>query len=608
MQQTPTGLEEYLPLMRPENRISNSYFLPRGQEPGFSSLEASPSSRPAEDRQWRPGDRMLIPLYSKDKNLLAIVQIERPANGQIPDKKKVRSLEAFGNTAVLAIENARLFHQAQSRIAELSTLYDIGLVISSAIERDKLLEKVVAVIREKLHYLKVAIFLVEPHSQSLLIGGQSGYGQELRSLYFSIGGDSVVGWVAEQGQPLVLGDVTRDRRYNQADSRVRSEIAVPIKREGKTIGVLNIEDDKLNAFGDSDLRLLTTLASQVSVALDNARLYEEARSRINELQALHEVGSTVSSTLKLESLLSQVCQILDETFNYYKISILLVNPQSNELELLASRGYGEKSQTLGRRLRIGRDGITGMVAATGEAVMLDDVTKHPRYICIDPNTRSEIAVPLTSKNRVIGVLNVESDMPAAFTGVDKRLLTTLANQVAVAVENARLYEETEQLAVTDGLTELFNHRYFQGFLDRELSRARRYTRPLSLIMIDLDHFKNINDSYGHQAGDMVLKKVASAVKAQARDVDLVARYGGEEFMVVLPETGKREAYALAERIRHSVREQKYQLSEDTAPIEVTISLGVASYPEDGSEKSELVDRVDKALYRSKTEGRDRVTA
>jgi diguanylate cyclase (GGDEF)-like protein len=607
MQQARTGLEEYLPMMRPEFRISNSYFLTRGGEGDWSGLESAEPSRPADDRQWRPGDRMLIPLYSKEKKLLAIVQIDRPANGLIPDKKKVRSLEAFGNTAVLAIENARLYHQAQSRIDELSTLYDIGLVISSAIEREKLLEKVVAVIREKLHYLKVAVFLVEPQSQSLLIGGQSGYGDELRNLYFSVGGDSVVGCVADQGQPLMIGDVSRDNRYNQADPRVRSEIAVPIKREGKTIGVLNIEDEKLNAFGESDLRLLTTLASQVSVALDNARLYEEARSRIIELKTLHEVGSTVSSTLKLETLLSQVCLILEETFKYYKIAILLVNPQTDELELMASHGYGDKRDNLGRRLRIGRDGITGMVAGSGEAVVIDDVTKHPRYICIDPKTRSEIAVPLTFNNRVIGVLNVESDVPSAFDRVDQRLLTTLANQVAVAVENARLYEETEQLAVTDGLTEVFNHRYFQGFLDRELSRARRYNRPLSLIMIDLDRFKDINDTHGHQAGDLVLQRVAVAVKSQARDVDLVARYGGEEFMVVLPETGKREAHALAERIRQAVREQSYTLPDETPPPRVTISLGVASYPEDGSEKSELVDRVDKALYRSKTEGRDRVS-
>lgn len=608
LQQTVVGLEEYLPLMRPEYRISNSYYLPAADKTGLADLEKASFRKAAADNAWHPGDRMIIPLYAKDKSLLAIIQIDRPANGLIPDKKKVRSLEAFGNTAVLAIENARLYNQAQNRIIELSTLYDIGLVISSVLERGELLEKVVSVIREKLHYLKVAIFLVEPQSQSLLIGGQSGYGEELRNLYFDLGGGSVVGWVAQQGQPLVIGNVAHDPRYIQADPRVKSEIAVPIIREGQTIGVLNIEDDKPNAFGDSDLRLLTTLASQVAVALDNARLYEEAKERINELQALHDVGSTVSSTLKQEALLTQVCQILEETFNYYKIAILLTNPLTNELELVASHGYGQPGGNLGRRLRIGRDGITGLVAATGQPLIVDDVTKDPHYICIDPQTRSEIAVPLTIKNRVIGVLNVESDMPGAFDRVDLRLLTTLANQVAVAVENARLYEETEQLAVTDGLTEVFNHRYFQAFLDRELSRARRYHRPLSLIMIDLDRFKSINDNYGHQVGDTVLRGVAAIIKSQARDVDLVARYGGEEFMVVLPETNKNEAQSLAERIRQAVREQRYSLPDGRAEIRVTISLGVASFPEDGADKSELVDKVDKALYRSKTEGRDRVSS
>lgn len=607
LQHTLVGLEEYLPLMRPEYRISNSYYLPAAEKSSLADLDQAAPKRAATDNIWHPGDRMLIPLYAKDKSLLAIIQIDKPANGLVPDKKKVRSLEAFGNTAVLAIENARLYNQAQNRIAELSTLYEIGLVISSVLERGELLEKVVNVVREKLHYLKVAIFLVEPQTRSLLIGGQSGYGDELRNLYFDLGEGSVVGWVAQQGRPLVVGDVAKDPRYIQADPRVKSEIAVPIIREGQTIGVLNIEDDKPDAFGESDLRLLTTLASQVAVALDNARLYEEAKERINELQALHDVGSTVSSTLKQEALLTQVCHILEETFNYYKIAILLTNPLNNELELVASHGYGQPSGNLGRRLRIGRDGITGLVAATGQPLIVDDVTKDPHYICIDPKTRSEIAVPLTIKNRVIGVLNVESDMPAAFDRVDLRLLTTLANQVAVAVENARLYEETEQLAVTDGLTEVYNHRYFQAFLDRELSRARRYHRTLSLIMIDLDRFKNINDTYGHQTGDTILRGVAAAIKAQARDVDLVARYGGEEFMVVLPETNKNEAQSLAERIRQAVREQRYALPEGQGEIQVTISLGVASFPEDGADKSELVDRVDKALYRSKTEGRDRVS-
>lgn len=594
-------LEQYQALMQSQYRVSNSYFIPLGDEPGNGHRSGE-----AGGRRWQPGNLMIVPLYSKEKRLLAIIQIDKPTDGLVPDNRKVRSLEAFANTAAVAITNAYLYQDAQSRITELSTLYDIGMVISSAIERDKLLEKVVEVIREKLHYLKVAIFMVEPQSKSIFIGSQCGYGDELSMLYFTVGGSSVVGWVAESGQPLVVNDVSQEPRYNAIDPRVRSEIAVPIRHEDRVIGVLNIEDDRINAFGTSDLNLLTTLASQVAVALDNARLYEEARRRIKELSALHNVGATVSSTLRLDALLDQVCHILNQTFRYSKIAIMIADRESGELVFKASLGYEDIKGEMGRRLKIGREGITGMVASTGEPILLGDVTQNPNYVSIDGRTRSELAVPLKLKQQVVGVLNVESDNVDAFDQVDKQLLTTLATQLAVAIENARLYEETETLAVTDGLTGLNNHRYFQSFFERELSRARRYNHPLSLIMIDIDHFKKINDNLGHPVGDQVLREVARLLKEQARDVDLAARYGGEEFMLVLPETKRAEAQSLAERIRQRVEKHDFRISIGKKPHAVTISLGVAGFPEDGEEKSQIIDRVDKALYKAKSGGRNQV--
>jgi len=452
----------------------------------------------------------------------------------------------------------------------------------------------------------VAIFTVEPQSKSIFIGAQCGYGEELNMLYFTVGGNSVVGWVAEQGEPQIVNDVRQDPRYSAIDPRVLSEIAVPIKREGKTVGVLNIEDDKTDAFTQSDLRLLTTLASQVAVAMDNARLYEEAKRRINELSALHNVGTTVSSTLRLDALLDQVCRTLSDTFHYNKIAIMIVDQGTSELVFKASLGYQNIMGEMGRRLKIGREGITGMVAATGEPIMVKDVTQNQHYVSIDGRTRSELAVPLKIKQQVVGVLNVESDNVNAFDQVDLRLLTTLASQVAVALENARLYEETELLAVTDGLTGLNNHRFFQSFFERELNRARRYNHPLSLVMVDIDHFKKINDTLGHPVGDRVLKEVARLLHEQARDVDLAARYGGEEFMLVLPETKKAEAQMLAERIRSAVEKNRFDDEITKGVGKVTISLGVSGFPEDGSEKNEIIDKVDKALYRAKAGGRNQV--
>ncbi|MDI6739981.1 MAG: diguanylate cyclase, partial [Candidatus Edwardsbacteria bacterium] len=491
-------------------------------------------------------------------------------------------------------------------INELSLLYDIGIVVTSVLETEKLLDSVVRVIKEKLHYLKVAVFMVAAQTRSIYTGSQIGFGDELNLVYLSVGGDSLVGQAAELGEPMVVGDARKDSRYATVDGRVRSAIAVPIKREGKSIGILSIEDDKPNAFGESDIKLLATLANQVAVALDNARLYEEAKRQIKELSVLHDVGTTVGSTLKVETLLQQVCQILQETFRYPKIGILLADQDRQELVLVASRGYRTMDEKMGKRLRIGREGVSGMVAATGEPIIIDDVSKSQHYVCIDENTKSEIAVPLKLGRQVVGVVNVESDNLNAFGGLDMRLLSTLATQVAVAVENARLYEQTEQLAVTDGLTGVFNHRYFQEFLERELNRAKRYRHTLSLIMLDIDHFKDVNDTMGHPTGDCVLQQVAAALKKQARDVDLVARYGGEEFMVVLPETGKREAQNIANRIRVQVRDFIFKDERQRDLRRVTVSLGVASFPEDGADKNELIDYVDKALYRAKAGGRDQV--
>ncbi len=604
IRQVHSSLEQYLNLMKPEYRIGNSFFLPFGKDDGNG--DSPPPNKEGKGEDWQAGNLLIVPLYSKEKKLLAIIQIDKPTDGKVPDKRKVRSLEAFANTAALAIANATLYNDAQARISELSTLHNIGIVISSAIEREKLLEKVVGVIRDTLHYLKVAIFTVEPQSKSIFIGAQSGYGEELNMLYFTVGGNSVVGWVAEHGEPQIVNDVRQEPRYSAIDPRVLSEIAVPIKREGKTVGVLNIEDDKTDAFTESDLRLLTTLASQVSIALDNARLYEEANRRISELSALHNVGTTVSSTLKLDVLLDQVCRILSDTFHYNKIAIMIVDRNADELVFKASLGYQNILGEMGRRLKIGREGITGMVAATGEPIMVKDVAQNQHYVSIDGKTRSELAVPLKIKQQVVGVLNVESDNVNAFDQVDQRLLTTLASQVAVALENARLYEETEQLAVTDGLTGLNNHRFFQSFFDRELNRARRYSHPLSLIMMDIDHFKKINDTLGHPVGDIVLKEVSRLLMEQARDVDLVARYGGEEFMLVLPETKKSEARLLAERIRVAVEKNRFEAEGAKNIGRVTISLGVSGFPDDGSEKDEIIDKVDKALYRAKAGGRNQV--
>jgi diguanylate cyclase (GGDEF)-like protein len=196
--------------------------------------------------------------------------------------------------------------------------------------------------------------------------------------------------------------------------------------------------------------------------------------------------------------------------------------------------------------------------------------------------------------------------PRSYEPEELRFLSTFAGTVSIAVDNARLYGEQARLAVTDGLTGLFNHKYFHEGLLAEIGRARRYGHPLSLVLVDIDHFKSYNDAWGHQAGDALLRNLAVIFKAAARQNDLVARYGGEEFAFVLPQADKRQATALAKRLCRTVERRRCEGEEVLPGGRLTISLGVASYPEDVLNGSDLVSRADQALYRAKGLGRNQV--
>jgi diguanylate cyclase (GGDEF)-like protein len=212
-------------------------------------------------------------------------------------------------------------------------------------------------------------------------------------------------------------------------------------------------------------------------------------------------------------------------------------------------------------------------------------------------------LPLKSGDRVLGTLVAASRRRGAFEDDVVRMLEVIALQTAQSLQRAQLFAEVERMAVTDGLTGLHNHRHFQNLLDQQVALAQRYGKPLSLLLCDIDHFKTVNDTYGHPVGDTVLRGVAKILSAQARSVDLVARYGGEEFAIVLPETDSSAARALAERIRVSVA--AVEMRTALGPVKVTLSLGVATFPDVADGKQALIDRADQALYAAKHAGRNR---
>ena len=220
-----------------------------------------------------------------------------------------------------------------------------------------------------------------------------------------------------------------------------------------------------------------------------------------------------------------------------------------------------------------------------------------------PEIETGMCMPLIGRdNKLIGLITLHNKKEnRRFLEEEKRLFSTFASYSAQAIENTMLYKSKEHLSVTDGLTGLYNHRHFQEQLEVEVKRAQRYDLSLSLIMIDLDHFKEFNDTYGHLEGDGLLRKIAQILKSSLRETDLVARYGGEEFSVILPETDKEGASIAAERVRKTISEQTF----GEVGAKMTISLGVASYPDDACLRADLIRQADEALYRAKREGRNR---
>ncbi|MFZ3062648.1 MAG: sensor domain-containing diguanylate cyclase, partial [Actinomycetota bacterium] len=212
------------------------------------------------------------------------------------------------------------------------------------------------------------------------------------------------------------------------------------------------------------------------------------------------------------------------------------------------------------------------------------------------------------EDKLVGILYVDDYVQREFKEREIIALKLLANQATIALLKAQAFKQTMELAITDGLTKVFNHRYFQEQLGREIKRAKRYRHPLSLIMLDIDYFKKYNDYYGHPKGDSVLRKIAQVLRSTIRETDIVARYGGEEFAIILPETGKPEVGEVARKILEAIEKEDFFGGEILPDGKFTVSCGIAIFPHDATTREGLIDQADRALYEAKHTGRNRVCA
>ncbi len=341
---------------------------------------------------------------------------------------------------------------------------------------------------------------------------------------------------------------------------------------------------------------------------ENRRLLVNLQSEKEKLETILHMGHVMSSILNLEELARFIVDRICEVLKVRVCSLMLL--EEGELVIKAAIGLNELI-VRNTHIKPGQS-ISGWVVEHGEAVLVQDIesdvyfgrTNLPQY-----ETKSLLCLPLKSKSSVLGVINLADKTVAGklsvFDDQDRQFLSIICTYAAIAIENARLYGEITSLAVTDGLTGLFNHRYFQTRLAEEVDRVQRYRHPLSLIMLDIDSFKKFNDTYGHPLGDKVLKTIARLIKKNVRKVDVPCRYGGEEFSVILPETGIKECLLVAEKIRRSVEEMEFETGKNGPKVRMTISGGATEFQE-GVSKAELVQAADDALYRAKSKGKNRI--
>ncbi|MDN5331814.1 MAG: hypothetical protein PWP45_1039 [Tepidanaerobacteraceae bacterium] len=335
------------------------------------------------------------------------------------------------------------------------------------------------------------------------------------------------------------------------------------------------------------------------------KMYMSLITTNRELTALYDVAATLSSTLNTDEVIKIVFDSAKSIAPWDTICLFLY--QHGFLVPVMYEGFSDDS-IKNFRIKPG-EGITGktLISKKGEVASYKKESACLKVPGLPQDTKTVMSVPLINSSGIVGALTLTSSRKDAYNAKNLKIMSILANQAAVAISNAQLFDKTSHLAATDGLTGLYNHRYIYNQLEHMVNHVRNCGGTFSLILIDIDHFKSYNDSYGHLMGDKVLKKLAEILKQNVRNGDIVGRYGGEEFAIILPDTPGSEAYAIAERIRKAVESTEFAVTEEGKKIFVTVSAGVASCPDDALSVKELVNKADQALlFGAKKKGRNRV--
>lgn len=482
---------------------------------------------------------------------------------------------------------------------KIAVLYDAGQAVLSTFDLDEVLQRILSIAHDYFHLQNVAILLVDKEAKQLHVHSQIGWdaGQDKIRLGWHEG---VTGAAVQKKQPVYIADTTKDSRYICCVQSTRSELAIPLMVRDEVVGVLDCQSNQLNHFDHETIDLLTMFSTQASIALQNARLYSLERQRARQLEAINAIAQQCTAVLDLEDLLARVCSVIQQAFQVSHVSLCL--REEGDLVLRAHDGTLTLCLPTGARLSVDVDPWSKTMAS-GAMQIENDLSETPKTSRVFADAASRMSIPLISFGQTLGVLTLYSSQNNAFRENEWSALEAVADICSSSIQNAHYVERIRKLSYLDGLTGIFNRRFFELRIQEEIERARRSKAGMAVIIADIDQFKRLNDEFGHLLGDEVLRQVSSLFHRQLRKIDVVCRYGGEEFAILLTNTNAEHAMGVAEKLRKIVEGWQFPGVART----VTISAGVAAYPDHGTARDELVHAADTGLYCAKKTGRNRIS-
>jgi diguanylate cyclase (GGDEF)-like protein len=567
--------------------------------------------------RYEPGFRfaacLAVPLLQQDRVIGALSCITHEPRAWTADDVEFATTLAMH--ASIALHTADLFEETVNRARQLAVLQSAAARMNRAKSVEAVGRSIVEETRRVLDYHNARVHVLESPAELVPIAfeGRLGGSDEVDLERFRTQvGRGFTGWVAERGLPLLIDDASSDPRGATIPGTAEvdeSMLVVPMRHDGGVIGVITLSKLGLRQFNEDDLQLLSILADQGATALESARLVARSEGFARELRRLVEMSSDLSASLDPRQVANLIAKHLSGAMGVDECAISYWDRAAGRVLTL---GYypPARIEELEPYFDVSGFPETMRVLETQTTVVID--TDDPAADAAETlllrrdGNRMLAMLPLVAKGQAIGLVELMSKSAVRFDDDQLALARTMANEAAMALENARLYDDTRKLADRDPLTGFYNHRYLHERLGEEVVRAQRSRKPLSVLMLDVDDFKLVNDTFGHLFGDRVLAWVAERIRSTLRGPDVPARYGGDEFAIILPETDKASARRAAERIVETFQQQPFE-SEVRGSVPVAVSIGVATNPSDGRTATDLIAAADRGLYRVKRSDRQRAT-